>query len=383
MFDSRSELISRLLSGTVAVLDIPPELRRAATAEYERVGNWLASYADGDAGWFVYPQGSFLLNTVVLPYGTDEYDVDSVCLREVEKEATTQRKLKGEVGAVLEDYRRAHSHLADGPIALDARSRCWTLGYRTSQRFHLDVLPAIPNPEVGGTAILITDRDLHEWQRSNPRAFARWFRSQATAEFEAKRAMLAEAAHTEPAAIPSWEVQTTLQRVVQVLKLHRNEFFAANLDARPASIMITTLAAHAYEGEQGLYEAVLDAVEKMPEHVQRTEAGYSVPNPVEPREDFADRWRRHPEQASRFFEWLAKLGEDLREAESTRGLDRVAARLSESFGSRPVEKAAEKLGGSYKQAREKGALGFAAGTGILSTTGKTPVRRHDFYGEIS
>jgi hypothetical protein len=171
--------------------------------------------------------------------------------------------------------------------------------------------------------------------------------------------------------------------VVQVLKLHRNEFFANDLDARPASIMITTLAAHAYEGEQGLYEAVLDAVEKMPDHIQRADAGYSVPNPVEPREDFADRWRRHPEQASRFFEWLAKLGEDLREAESTRGLDRVTARLSESFGAGPVEKAAEKLGETYRQTRENGALGFAAGSGILTTSAKTPVRRHDFYGEIS
>ena len=86
MFDSTSELISRLLAGTVAVLDIPPELRRAATEEYERVGNWLARYADGGVGWVIYPQGSFLLNTVVLPRGADEYDVDSVCLREVQKE---------------------------------------------------------------------------------------------------------------------------------------------------------------------------------------------------------------------------------------------------------------------------------------------------------
>lgn len=343
----------------------------------------MACYADGDAGWVVYPQGSFLLNTVVLPFGADEYDVDSVCLREIAKESTTQQRLKDEVGSVLEDYRRAHAHLADGPLVLEPRSRCWTFGYRSSLRFHLDVLPAIPNSEAGQTAILITDRDLHEWQRSDPRGFARWFQSQAATEFEAKRALLAEAAHTEPAAIPSWEVKTTLQRVVQVLKLHRNEYFADDLDARPASIMITTLAALAYQGQQELYDAVLDAAAKMPGHIQEGPNGYSVPNPVEPREDFADRWRRHPEQASRFFAWLAALGEDLREAESSRGLDRVTARLSESFGSGPVEKAAARLGDSYKHAREQGALGFAGATGLLSTAGQTPVRKHDFYGEVS
>src|SRR6266511_3427191 len=108
MFDTTSNLISRLLQDTVAELDIPLPLREAATREYERVGNWLAAHADGGAGWAVHPQGSFLLNTVVLPAGGDEYDVDTVCRREIAKDATTQVKLKHEVGAVLSDYIGAH-----------------------------------------------------------------------------------------------------------------------------------------------------------------------------------------------------------------------------------------------------------------------------------
>lgn len=381
-FDSSSQLISRLLAGTVAVLDIPPELRRAATGEYERVGNWLADYVDGDTGWVIFPQGSFLLNTVVLPRGADEYDVDSVCLREMGKEQTSQRRLKYEVGEALEEYRRAHTHLPDGPTVIEERSRCWTNCYPANQRFHLDVLPAIPNLERGGTAILITDRNLHEWQRSDPRAYAAWFADQARAEFLEERLRLAEASRTEPAAIPDWEVRTVLQRVVQVLKVHRNNYFADDLDSRPASILVSTLAAHAYSGERNLYDAVLEAAERMPDFIQQGPHGYSVPNPVEQREDFADRWRRHPDQARRFFEWLSQLGEDLHEAESTRGLDRVASRLQESFGEEPVEKAAEGLGDEYRTAREEGKLGFAASTGVLSTAGAIPVRRHDFYGEI-
>lgn len=382
-FDSSSQLISRLLAGTVAVLDIPPELRRAAATEYERVGNWLADYVDGETGWVIYPQGSFLLNTVVLPRGADEYDVDSVCLREVTKDQTSQRRLKYEVGEALEEYRHAHAHLRDGPTAIEERSRCWTNCYPAALRFHLDVLPAIPNLDRGGTAILITDRALHEWQRSDPRAYAAWFADQARAEFLEKRVRLAEAARTEPAAIPDWEVRTVLQRVVQVLKVHRNNYFADDLDSRPASVLVSTLAAHAYSGERNLYDAVLEAAEKMPAFIRKGRDGYSVPNPVEPREDFADRWRRHPEQGQRFFEWLGQLGEDLREAESTRGLDRVTSRLQESFGEVPVEKAAASLGDEYRSTREEGKLAFAASTGVLSTTGSIPVRRHDFYGEIS
>jgi hypothetical protein len=381
MFDTPSALISRLLRDTVAELDIPLELHQAATHEYERVGNWLAANADGLAGWVVHAQGSFLLNTVVLPSGIDEYDVDTVCRREIDKESTTQAKLKHEVGDVLSAYVDAHRHLPNGPKGRKERKRCWTLGYPHSLRFHLDVLPAIPKPDGGPTAILITDRELREWQFSDPLAFAAWFKHQAAAEYVAKRLRLAEAARTAPQQIPEWEVKTTLHRVVQVLKLHRNEYFRNDLDSRPASILITTLAAHAYRGEQDLYDAVLEAVELMPQYVQESPGGVMVPNPVEPRENFADRWRHHPELRARFSDWLEQLGEDLRDAESHRGLDKVAARLSESFGEQPVEKAVGRLGDAYRQTRETGRLGFATTSGLLSTTGAIPVRNHDFYGD--
>jgi hypothetical protein len=381
MLDTTSDLIGRLLDDTVADLDIPLPLRQAATREYERVGNWLAAHADGQAGWVVQPQGSFLLNTVVLPTGSDEYDVDTVCRRDIVKEATTQAKLKGEVGGVLADYVETHRQLPDGPNARRERKRCWTLAYPHALRFHLDVLPAIPNPTAGPTSILITDRELRAWQFSDPLAFAAWFKRQAKAEFMAKRLRLAEAAHTTPEAIPDWEIKTTLHRVVQVLKLHRNEYFRDDLDARPASILVTTLAGNAYRGEQNLYDAVLEAVELMPEYVQENGDGLLVPNPVEPRENFADRWRHHPELARRFLGWLEQLGDDLRDAESQRGLDKVAGRLSESFGKRSVEKAAGALGDTYRRTRETGALGFSASSGLLSTSGSLPVRDHDFYGD--
>jgi hypothetical protein len=380
MFDTSSDLISQLLRDTVAELDIPPGLRAAATREYERVGNWLAAHADGAAGWIVYPQGSFLLNTVVLPSGSDEYDIDTVCRREIDKHATTQAKLKHGVGDALSNYVDAHRSLPDGPIGRKERKRCWTLRYDRSMRFHLDVLPGIPNPEARPDGILITDRELHEWQRSNPLDFAAWFKGQAEPEFITKRARMAEAAHTPPQEIPEWEVKTTLHRVVQVLKLHRNEHFRDDLEARPASILITTLAADAYRGEQDLYEALLQTVELMPQYITRTTTGLWVPNPVEPRENFADRWREEPELAREFYRWLDRLGDDLRDTASQRGIDKVAGRLQESFGSQPVEKAASRLGDAYRRTREAGALSLAPASGVLSTSGSVPVRNHGFYG---
>jgi len=79
MLTTTENPIAELLTGAVATLDIPAELRVAATLEYEKVGNWLADHADHNGeGWKIYPQGSFLLGTVVRPRGRDEYDVDLV-----------------------------------------------------------------------------------------------------------------------------------------------------------------------------------------------------------------------------------------------------------------------------------------------------------------
>jgi hypothetical protein len=96
-------------------------------------------------------------------------------------------------------------------------------------------------------------------------------KAQSELEFVQKRMVLAEAARTPPQAIPDWQVKTTLHRVVQVLKAHRNEHFRDELDMRPASILITTLAAQAYRGEQDLMEAVLEAVELMPIYIRDTD----------------------------------------------------------------------------------------------------------------
>jgi hypothetical protein len=379
VLESRSAIISRLLTSTVQELDIPPDLRSAATAEYLRVGEWLASHADAEDGWVVHPQGSFLLNTVVLPVWGDEYDVDTVCRRALTKQETTQAKLKLEVGESLQMYRAMQSG-PGAPRAVKERNRCWTLCYPATLRFHLDVLPAIPNPDGGESAILITDRELRNWQFSDPLAYAAWFKAQSKLEFVQKRMVLAEAARTPPQEIPDWQVKTTLHEVVQVLKAHRNEHFRDELDMRPASILITTLAAHAYRGEQNLMDAVLDAVELMPHYIQETDEGLLVANPVEPRENFADRWRNEPKLAERFDEWLEKLAEDVHEASSQHGLQKVAVRLSESFGEHPVQKAMEDLGESYRSIREGGGLALAASTGVLSSAGDVPVRNHGFFG---
>jgi hypothetical protein len=379
MYQTKTDIISNLLEGAVEELDIPPELHHAAELEYESVGGWLADHADpGGEGWRVYPQGSFRLGTVVRPEGVDAYDLDAVCLRALDKSQTTQATLKGDVGEVLDRYRHARAGDPDGPTAQEERKRCWTLYYPAP--FHIDVLPALPNPETQPHGILLTDRKLRHWQYSNPIAYATWFRDQMSRELLRKQVRLAEAERVPPEEVPLHTIKTTLQRVVQVLKVHRNRHFADDLDRRPASILITTLAAHAYQGEASLEQAVLETARAMPGLVRYEDDRWLVPNPVEPRENFADKWAEREDLVTAFYGWLERLEEDLLNAAETEGIDRAVVSLSESFGE-PIRKAAAAIAEGYRTERERGSLRFSTATGALSLAGELPVRRHGFYGE--
>ena len=57
-------------------------------------------------------------------------------------------------------------------------------------------------------------------------------------------------------AVPKYQSnKTPLQRAVQILKRHRDIMFAGDED-KPVSIIITTLAAKAYQGEGSITEAL-------------------------------------------------------------------------------------------------------------------------------
>jgi hypothetical protein len=116
MFETSEDILSRLLEGTVDQLDITEALHIAADVQYQGVGQFLSDQGDtGVCDWDVYPQGSFLLGTVVRPRGADHYDLDMVCRLNIARESTTQAELKARVGDVLHRYvdRRRGAGCAD------------------------------------------------------------------------------------------------------------------------------------------------------------------------------------------------------------------------------------------------------------------------------
>jgi len=171
-----------------------------------------------------------------------------------------------------------------------------------------------------------------------------------------------------------------LQRAVQILKRHKDIEFDKDLDSKPASIIITTLAARAYENESDPYNALSNIVEKMPLLVETRTDGYWVENPVDKKENFADRWKGHPEKSDAFFEWAKKAESDFAEAIDRRGIHEVAKCLKPVLGEETVAKAIEQIGNLALKERKDGRLMMAEGTGTLGVAGKIAVKDHTFYG---
>jgi hypothetical protein len=341
----------RAIEAIVAALEIPPSAYERAEKRYKDVGDWF----DGPSSVcskhdpHIYAQGSFRLGTVVRPLDEkDEYDLDLGCrLRQgVSKATHTQKQLKRLVGVDLESYRIARGIEAK----LEEKSRCWRLSYADELSFHMDQVPSIPEDvttrenlkaamvkfgsetplaeTVANFAGAITDNGLwnydvlsSDWKVSNSEGYALWFESRLklAAGFLQKRAFDVKAAQVDD--LPVWQWKAPLQQVIQILKRHRDVMYAENSDSKPISIILTTLAAAAYQGEADVASALERVLADMGRFVRPTKP--RVPNPVNPSEDFADKWSMAEHAAlqleDNFWGWLHQARADfahLREARS-------------------------------------------------------------------
>lgn len=224
--------------------------------------------------------------------------------------------------------------------------RCWTLKYAEQDEigFHLDVLPSVfENDNDCDTAIAITHKgDVgYSWSSSNPNGYARWFEERNRGAYliveSSQKSSIAKqysSIYASVDSVPDLLVKTPLQRAIQIMKRHRDLRFD-NTDAskyRPISMIITTLAAHLYDGEPDVYTALKNIIERLHLHavllkgqgildeslsrqklIYRDSSGvWYIANPVNSEENFADRW--HEDRNARavsFFKWVEQLHEDL------------------------------------------------------------------------
>ena len=170
---------------------------------------------------------------------------------------------------------------------------------------------------------------------------------------EARRALAMENG-AEVHEIEDFEVRTPLQRVIQLLKRHRDLRYNGDGD-KPVSIVITALAAGAYDNEADLVDAILSIVPGMRHAIECRDGVFWVPNPVNPQENFADKWAENPRKQRIFFEWLDAVEREHAYLLSDRGFEKVGEYLTESYGHRDAVAAMAK----YAERRADGNAGAA------------------------
>ncbi len=353
-------------------LDIPPSKYKEAVQRYEAVGTWLCDEEyDGCNGIepFIYVQGSFRLGTVIRPIIDSEesdYDIDLVCELPIDKLKT----LPGNIKNIIGDRLKAHGTYKS--MLEEEGRRCWTLNYAEQDGigFHLDVLPSILELGVSSKAIAITHKNdtQYSWSSSNPNGYADWFiernRSAYLLVESAQKSAIALRYSTVYASVdnvPDQLVKTPLQRAIQIMKRHRDLRFD-NTEAseyRPISMIITTLAAYLYNGETDVYTSLKNIVEKLHTHstllknqgildeqlsdmqlIRRNIDGtWYIGNPVNPNENFADRWHEDENaRAKAFFAWIELIQKDLLNILGTFERREVRAALVAGMGSKYINR---------------------------------------------
>ena len=350
--------VEELLEDLADSLQIPPSRYEAAERSYKSVGDWLHRETSTlrQAKPQVYIQGSFRLGTVIKPISdAEDYDVDLVCELSASKARLSQERLKSALGYELKAYAAAHS--IDDP---EEGRRCWTLQYADSAQFPLDTLPAIPDgahkrmlleqramsTEWSDTAIAITDREhpnyrqiSEDWPHSNPKGYSEWFRFRIQNVFNARRLKLAMEARASVEEIPEYRVRTPLQSAIQIVKRHRDMMFIERADEKPISIIITTLAAHAYNQEPTIAGALYSILVRMNNYIEDRQGVAWIANPTDPAENFADKWQEHPERRDAFFEWLEEARADFAAAAATATREQAFSGLEAHLGKQLVETA--------------------------------------------
>jgi hypothetical protein len=320
-------------------LDIPPSAYKLAIERYEAMARHLEREGSVVAQFRpqIYSQGSFQIGTVISPLDRKHgYDLDLACeMRALGKTQLTQQQLKQLLGREVQAYALAHDMQEP-----DEKPRCWHLDYQDDVRFHMDIVPSVPEddktkaalaasvaPQDAGFvqfAVAITDFNdanfatlARNWPNSNPKGYAEWF----IARMNAEAGLVLE----DREAVPIYERKSPLQIAIQILKQHRNVMFRQDPRDAPISCIITTLAARAYGGQRDLRDALVAIVDGMPKFIRPVSP--RVANPVNSAEDFADNWAGEPSREKAFWTWHAQLQRDVNQL----GVAMTAGRLQEHF----------------------------------------------------
>lgn len=375
MLIRKISLLDDLLNRIAEKLQLNQTRIEKAEQSYKSVIKWLEEDEQffGKHSLNIYPQGSYKLGTTVKPKGKDEYDLDFVLevdydsnnINPVDMLKHLERRLKA--NGIYEDK-------------VEAKKRCVAINYDGD--FHMDIIPAVPKYIFEGEDIKISDRKLEEWIDSCPKGYINWFES----KFVQNKILLEKAAAVEelPSKVPYTFIQP-LQRVVQLMKRHRDIYFKdENEDYAPRSIVLTTLAGTYYNSWESENESLMNILVNISKEIKRNP--YSkivVKNPALESEKFSDLWESKPHLYKHFVDFINSFLSDWQKLNQLSGIDKISTHLQLIFGEEVSKQVIAEQADYVEELRKANRLGITTlGTLTPMTTEFTSkVARNNFFGD--
>lgn len=337
----------------------------AVAAWLEQPDSPLAIYSP-----VIYPQGSAAIGTTVRPRQRTVFDLDFVL------EAAYFPGSPMELYGLLIKRLEAHGTYRD---MIERKRRCVRLVYEGD--FHADILgcrTALPIAIAG--SVDVPDRTTPTvWKASNPRGYARWFENQSRTAAETR--LLAKA---QP--LPdNWEAsaKTVLQRIVQLTKRQRDMVFGDD-DGGARSIVLTTLLATVYRGEDSVFDALCEALDAIVAAIhQARPRRIVVRNPMNPLEDFSEKWDEAPASYLEFATWIQNFRERFRALAHVEGLEEITRTLAVLFGEDVSMNAMHRYQKALAEARSANRIRVVGKSIVTGTSVGRPVPGNRNFGRDS
>ena len=373
----------------ISSLDISPTMYRNAVEKYKAITKFL-----GDCGIEadMYPQGSFAFGTVVRPNAKDpsaNYDLDVICQVRGSRADYAPSELRQKIEDAL-----TSSGIYGGKLKVC--KECFTVEYAgiNGVGFTIDIVPAADEtsetksrltqkslaPELIGTAIAIPKHNgerNYSWLTNNPKGLRAWFDAKNEPFLAASRSAYRErlfAANRVLFAsveeIPHELDRSALQRVIQILKYHRDVFYAKIEDGneiKPISAIInvvTTQIASRYDPNCSVFELLEYVLNELNIYAQqqtltfkdfaqiygsrtvfsRPDGKWYISNPANPEDNLADKWNQNERIPAHFFRWVKAVKDDLIESLQQDDDQRFRASIENGLGNMSVSSV---LGNKY------------------------------------
>ena len=370
----------------ISQLDISPSMYKNADDKYFALSAFLEGCGiDAD----MYPHGSFAFGTVVRPSVKDPdaaYDFDFICQLRMNRDQISPSELRKKIEDVLENSDRYSGKLI-------VYEECFTIEYAgiNGIKFTIDIVPAADEtlqkkqelmkksdcPDLLYTAIAIPKHNgerSYSWLTNNPRGFRQWFDDinkpflAFNREYRRQKIFKSnQLVFNSVDDIPVGLERSSMQRVIQILKYHRDVFYL-NLrredsdDLKPISAIINTLVATISKSanhQSSVFELLTYVLDELNIYAQQqtlcptdftkkygsrtiitrsaNDRKWIIQNPANPEDNLADKWNTNSDIPKMFFTWIAACTKDLIDSMSLPD-PQFRSTMDNAFGQAAVQK---------------------------------------------